>query len=165
MEKIKKEDEKLLKELNSENDHMYQFVMLYYNYIISKHDYGNQDPLSMVEAHTITYIEEHPGTTASELSNYWKKSKGAISQTISKLVMKGYVRKEQSTENAKVYLLYCTDLGVELSLAHKAFDLQDIKRTRELLRKTCTEEEIEIFFKVIKQYLEVMKDDYELQNS
>ncbi|MDF2611695.1 MAG: hypothetical protein K0R92_3169, partial [Lachnospiraceae bacterium] len=52
--------------LNINHNNIYQFVMLYYNYILAKHDYGTGDLVTMIESHTITYIEEHPNTTVSE---------------------------------------------------------------------------------------------------
>ena len=36
----------------------------------------------MMEIHTLTYIDDRPGITATELSKLWHKSKSAISQTI-----------------------------------------------------------------------------------
>ncbi|MDO5346567.1 MAG: helix-turn-helix domain-containing protein, partial [Lachnospiraceae bacterium] len=65
--------------LNNRHNVIYQFVMRYNDYIYAEHDYGNGDPLTMIEVHTLTYIEDHPGTTVTELTNYWHKTKGAIS--------------------------------------------------------------------------------------
>ncbi|CAM3332905.1 MarR family winged helix-turn-helix transcriptional regulator [Vagococcus fessus] len=148
------------RDLNNRHNNIYQFVMLYYNYIISKHDYGTGDLVSMIEAHTITYIEENPGTTVSELAVYWKKTKGAISQTVTKLVEKGFVKKEQSPDSAKTYLLYVTEEGFKLSKAHKMYDIIDIAKTLDQLLETCSVDEIESFFKVIKEYRILIENDF-----
>ena len=67
--------------LNNKYHKLYQFVMNYSEYIYSRHDYANNKvPLTMVEVHTLSYIEDHPGVTATELVAYWEKTKGAISQ-------------------------------------------------------------------------------------
>ena len=100
---------KLYKELNKKHDLVYQFTILYYNYILDKHDYGTGEEISMMEAHTTTFIEENPGTTVSEVANYWNKTKGAVSQTVKSLIGKGYIKKEQSEKDRKVYNLYVTE--------------------------------------------------------
>lgn len=147
--------------LNNRHNNIYQFVLLYYNYIISKHDYGTGELISMIEAHTITYIEENPGTTVSELAIYWNKTKGAISQTITKLIEKKYVLRKKSQSNAKIYNLFVTEKGLKLSKAHKLYDTIDIAKTLDQLLETCTPEEIESFFKVIHHYIPLLKNDFE----
>lgn len=146
--------------LNNRHDNIYKFVMFYYNYIISKHDYGNGELISMIEAHTITFIEENPGTTVSELAIYWNKTKGAISQTVSKLIEKGYILRQKSENNAKTFNLFVTDKGLKLSKAHKLYDTIDIAKTLDQLLETCTPEEIDSFFKVIHHYVHLLKNDF-----
>lgn len=148
------------KTLNTRHNNIYQFVMLYYNYIISKHDYGTGESVSMIEAHTITYIEENPGTTVSDLASYWNRTKAALSQTVSKLVDKGFIEKIQSEKNKKTYLLYVTDKGLELSRAHKLYDTIDIAKTMGQLLEKCSPEELESFFKVIDEYIILIKNDF-----
>lgn len=148
------------KALNTRHNNIYQFVMLYYNYIISKHDYGTGELVSMIEAHTITYIEENPGTTVSDLASYWNRTKAALSQTVSKLVDKGFIEKVQSEKNKKTYLLYVTDKGLELSRAHKLYDTIDIAKTMGQLLEKCSPEELESFFKVIDEYIILIKNDF-----
>ncbi|MGX7058430.1 MarR family winged helix-turn-helix transcriptional regulator [Vagococcus humatus] len=147
--------------LNDRHNNIYQFVMLYYNYIISKHDYGTGDVVSMIEAHTITFIEENPGTTVSELATYWNKTKGAMSQTITKLVDRQLIEKRQSVDNAKIQHLFVTEQGLKLSKAHKLYDTIDIAKTMEQLLEHCSVEEINAFFKVIKEYIILIKNDFE----
>lgn len=55
--------------LNERHNSIYQFVMRYNDYILSVHDYGEGIPMTMIEVHTLTYIEEHPGVTVTELAN------------------------------------------------------------------------------------------------
>ncbi|MBP1042947.1 winged helix-turn-helix transcriptional regulator [Vagococcus sp. BWB3-3] len=149
------------RQLNHRHNNIYQFVMLYYNYIISKHDYGTGDLISMIEAHTITFIEENPGTTVSELATYWRKTKGAISQTVSKLIEKGFVKREQASYSGKTFLLYVTDEGLKLSKAHKLYDTIDIAKTLDQLLEKCSVDEIEAFFKVIKEYIVLIENDFD----
>ncbi|MDR2976607.1 MAG: MarR family transcriptional regulator [Streptococcaceae bacterium] len=146
--------------LNKRHNNIYQFVILYYNYIISKHDYGTGESLSMIESHTITYIEENPGTTVSELAQFWSKTKGAVSQTVTKLIDKGYIVRKQSEQSARVYHLYVTEKGLKLSKAHKLYDTIDIAKTIGQLLETRTTEEIETFFKVLHDYIPLLKNDF-----
>ncbi|NMM63372.1 MarR family transcriptional regulator [Clostridium sp. P21] len=135
--------------LNSRHNNIYKFVMLYSDYINTPHNYGTNHTLSMTEAHVLTYIEEHPGTTITDLAKYWKKTKGALSQTVSKLVSKNFVYRHKTKDNAKTILLYVTDEGLSVSKAHKLFDTLEISKTLKDLSNYCTAEEIDAFYKVI----------------
>jgi DNA-binding MarR family transcriptional regulator len=146
--------------LNINHNNIYQFVMLYYNYILAKHDYGTGDLVTMIESHTITYIEEHPNTTVSELSVFWDKSKGAISQTVSRLEERGFINKSYSADNAKSVLLNVTESGRKLSQVHKLYDTIDIAKTLDDLLQKCSIDEINSFFKVIKEYIVLLKRDF-----
>lgn len=147
--------------LNERHNNIYQFVIHYNDYIVSIHDYGDGIPLTMIEAHTLTYIEEHPGTTVTELAKYWGKTKGALSQTVTRLTDKGLVDKTKTADNAKSVRLYVTETGARLSKSHKLFDTVDIAKTMGELRKECSVEEIEAFYKVLSVYNKVIKNDSE----
>ena len=60
--------------LNAKADKLYEFVILYHNYIYAHHTYENEN-FSMLEIHTLTYIEDSPGITATEFprssKNWW----------------------------------------------------------------------------------------------
>ncbi len=146
--------------LNERHNNIYQFVIHYNDYIVSIHDYGDGIPLTMIEAHTLTYIEEHPGTTVTELSKYWGKTKGALSQTVTRLTDKGLVEKTKTADNAKNIRLYVTETGSRLSKSHKLFDTVDIAKTMGELRKECSVEEIEAFYKVLGVYNKIIKNDF-----
>lgn len=151
--------------LNERHNNIYQFVIHYNDYIVSVHDYGEGIPLTMIEAHTLTYIEENPGTTITELARYWGKTKGALSQTVSRLTDKGLVDKTKTADNAKNVRLYATETGIRLSKAHKLYDTVDIAKTMGELRKECTIDEIEAFYKVISVYNKVIKKDFEINKT
>ena len=148
--------------LNERHNNIYQFVIHYNDYIVSVHDYGEGIPLTMIEAHTLTYIEENPGTTVTELAKYWGKTKGALSQTVTRLTDKGLVDKTKAADNAKNVRLYVTETGFRLSKAHKLFDTVDIAKTMGELREKCSVEEIEAFYKVLSVYNQVIKKDFEI---
>ena len=150
--------------LNSRYTQLYRFVMRYNKYIHSSHRYGDVEPLTMIEVHTLTYIEDNPGITPSDLVRYWELTKGAISQILSRLCDRGFITKEKAPDNAKTVLLYATDEGRRISLAHKLYDIKDISKTMSHLQKKLTPEEIDIFYKVIGVYNDVIAADFELNS-
>ena len=89
---------------------LYDFVILYHNYIYSQHTYEAEN-CNMMEIHTLTYIDDNPGITATELSKLWHKSKSAISQTIKKLIEAGYVEKRYTDHDKKTRLPLCNRKG------------------------------------------------------
>lgn len=147
--------------LNDRHNIIYEFVMRYNDYIYAEHDYGNGEPLTMIEAHTLTYIEDNPGTTVTELTNYWHKTKGAISQIVSRLEDMGLVRKTKKEGNAKNVCLYVTECGFQTSRSHKLYDTLDITKTLSEIQKECTPAEIDTFYKVIRVYYDVICKDFE----
>lgn len=151
--------DELFKNLQTRADLVFQFAVLYADYLSEKHDYGTGELINMVEVHTLTAIEENPGITVTELARYWNRTKGAISQTVTRLENKGYVLKQKHPTNAKSVLLYPTQKGKELSYAHKAYDIADVTMTMQELMKTCTAKEIDSFFKVIACYNRLLNDE------
>nr|WP_319489662.1 MarR family transcriptional regulator [uncultured Caproiciproducens sp.] len=151
--------DRLYRELNARADKLYKFVLLYNDYIHTQRDYGTGQEIGMIEVHTLTYIEENPGTTITELAKDWNKTKGAISQTVKKLVESGLVTRKMKENNSKTVLLYATEEGARLSIAHKMYDLVDIAQTTEELMMKCTSEEIDTFYKVIDVYITLFKHD------
>lgn len=136
---------------------MYMFINLYNGYMNEVNDYGTGQFVTMVESHTLSYIEENPGVTNAELALHWRRTKGAISQTVLKLVSKGLVERVKKKDNAKEIALYPTPAGIKLSVAHKSYDIMDVDDTMKELRKACTDEEIAHFFKVMGLYIDMLK--------
>ena len=89
-------------------------------------DYGTGELFSAVEAHTVTRIEEHPGITVTEIAQQTGRTKGAVSQIISKLEEKGMIRREADSKNARKSRLYLTAAGLELSRCHKEYDERSV---------------------------------------
>ena len=150
------------RELNDQHNNLYQFVLGYNDFIYSLHDYGHDTPLTMIEVHTLTYIEEHPGTTVTELAAYWHKTKSALSQLVSWLAKQGLVEKRRREDNARIVGLYPTERGIEISREHKRFDIADIERTNTDLLQTCSQGEIDAFYKVLGSFNELIRRDFEI---
>lgn len=82
--------------------------------------FGTDEVLYPVEIHTIDEIGSGRGQSVSELSALFGVTKGAVSQIVSKLQVKGYVDKQRNRENAKEILLSLTDKGKIAFKTHAA---------------------------------------------
>lgn len=147
--------------LNDRHNVIYEFVMRYTDYIYAEHDYGDGHRLTMVEVHTLTYIEDHPGTTITELTAYWHKTKGMLSQIVSRLVSLGLVNKTKKGGTGKNVYLHVTPAGFQVSRSHKLYDILDITKTLSQIQRECSPEEIDTFYKVLSVYYKVISKDFE----
>lgn len=143
--------------LNERADLVYNFVIQYYNYIYANHGYGSELEFTMMEIHTLTHIEDNPGLTITELAKIWCKTKSAVSQTVKKLVDQELVERRYAEHNSKSVLLYATEKGKRISCVHKAYDVADITQTTSYLISRCGEADLGAFFRVIKEYTELLQ--------
>lgn len=137
-------------------DILYHFVTAYSNYIHQSRDYGTGQTINMAEIHILTLIEDKPGITTNELAQIWQCTKAAVSQNVKKLEQKKLVYRVQEETNKKMFHLYTTEEGSDLSLAHKKFDVADIVETKKELLQYCTEQEIDTFYKVLEIYHKIL---------
>lgn len=149
--------DQLLYQLNEKANLLYKFVMLYSDYTAENQDYGTGELINMVEVHTLTAIEDHPGINVTELALMWNRTKGAISQTATRLEKKGLIERRKNASNAKIVELFPTERGIRLSQAHKRYDSVEVSKTLdELVRAGCTSEELDAFFKVVSKYIDIL---------
>ena len=111
---------------------LYEFVILYHNYIYGKHTYEAEN-CNMMQIHTLTFIDDCPGITATQLSKIWHKSKSAISQTTKKLIESGYVEKRYMENNEKTARLYVTEKGNGFPVFTKHMILQILHKLQPIL--------------------------------
>jgi len=153
--------DKVYRLLNNRAEKLYDFVCRYSAYMSEPKDYGNGHLISMSEVHVLTHIEENPGITITQLALEREKTKSAISQTVKRLEKDGYIYRRKKEGDGKVVLLFPTEKGINLSVSHKLYDLSDIANTSEALLRTCSEEEIDNFYKVIDAYRALFDEDEE----
>jgi DNA-binding MarR family transcriptional regulator len=72
-------------------------------------DYGI--PLYPKELVTIKIIGRNPGINVTKVAERMSITRGAVSQTVAKLVRKKLIRKTYAEDNAKEVILQLTDLG------------------------------------------------------
>lgn len=143
-------------ELEAKAMTIYKFVMNYHDYIKTARDYGTGETINMVEVHTLTVIEENPGVTVTEVALGWNRTKGAVSQIISKLENRGLIIRKKEAGNAKNVHLYATDQGKLLSKAHKEYDIRELTWADETLHQIFSDEEINSFYRVMQKYTELL---------
>ena len=143
-------------ELDIKANIIYKFVMTYNDYIKAAHDYGTGEIINMVEVHTLTVIEENPGITVTKVALEWNRTKGAVSQIITKLENRGLIIRKKENGNAKNIHLYATEKGIILSKAHKAYDIKELTWSNKILHDNFTTEEIDVFYRIMNRYTELL---------
>ena len=83
-------------------------------------DYGTGDQLYFTEVHTITMVARNKEVNMTQLADIMGVTKGAISQTINKLVRKGLIRKSNIINKKEVNLVL-TDKGNIVLKAQQSF--------------------------------------------
>lgn len=149
---------KSYKKLSSKADLVYSFVCLYNQYIHSSHNYGGHYNFTMMEIHTLSYVEDNPGITSTELAKMWHKTKSAVSQTVKKLVEHGYLMRQTTDSNNKTVHLYVTPAGEQISQIHKHYDVEDITQTNDFLVGRCGQQAVDNFYTVLQEYLGLLQE-------
>ena len=98
------------------------------------------------------YIIDHPGKTVTALSREWDRTKPAISQMLKRMEQKGLISWTTEPGNNKKQLYHATEQGIQLHSAHTEYDMNVFGQTLDYLRETCSDEEIETCFHVLKEY-------------
>lgn len=143
--------------LNGMANKVYQFVLAYSYYLNTRRDYGTGDKLTMLEAHIMTDIFDHPGITVSTLAQEWKRSNSSISQVVGRLIEWGYVEKINNSDNARFFNLYVLPKGKNFVLNHKHYDNIDIIKLHKTLLKDFSPEELATFYNVLMRYQELLE--------
>ena len=134
-------------------------------------DYGTGEIYTMAEVHMLKYIIENPDQTVTDLSLNWDKSKAAISQMLKKLETKGLITRGPVPDSNKKQWYYATKKGLELNDSHFRYDTEVFGTTLEYLREACPEEDIQLCFRVLKEFCKARrrkhycsKDDKMIEN-
>lgn len=136
----------------SEAELLYRFTVLYGAVSKKNKDYGYGPPVTMAEVHTATIIDDHPGISVSQIATHYGRTNSAMSQLVTKLENKGLVVRIVA-DNLRNIHLYTTPTGSKLCSAHKLYDSKITQKTKEALLSCCTKEDMDIFFKVLQEYV------------
>ena len=111
-------------------------------------DLGTGDKLSAVHVHTLEAIGKHYGNTVTALSNYFMVTKGAVSQVITRLYQKGYVRKTRRNGNDKEIILELTAKGRRVFDLHEQYNAATVADMQHLSDK-YSPAEIQAFLNIL----------------
>ncbi|QOY60870.1 MarR family winged helix-turn-helix transcriptional regulator [Thermophilibacter immobilis] len=124
-------------------------------------DYGTGELYTSTEVHLLKYIAEHDNVTVTSLSYTYGRTKGAISQLLSKLTGKGLIERLPSSSapgNGNSQPLQITDKGMRLNEAHKAYDAVHFAESMSRVREAFSQEDIDTTFAVLTYWLSVRRD-------
>ncbi|MEW6265014.1 MAG: MarR family transcriptional regulator [Thermodesulfobacteriota bacterium] len=118
-------------------------------------DFGTGDPLTRTEIHLIVEVGENPLFNVTKLAGRLGVTKGAISQLLGKLLIKGYIRKLRSLDNDKETLLALSDKGKTAWTGHEQYH-RDVLGSR---LNNLTEERLRGFVDILAR-IESYADEY-----
>jgi DNA-binding MarR family transcriptional regulator len=132
-------------------DLIHQLVIKIQNREKRPNNYGTGDLLYRFEIHTIHAIYKNPGITASELSNMFSVTKGAISQIITKLTKKGFIQKDKDPVTNKIIFLTLTLKGTFIAKKHIEFHERILNGIAKVNNKD-KKENLETFYQLLKTF-------------
>lgn len=137
------------KTMNDSFDELYEFILVFYDYLYTKHNYGDGIPRTMIEIHILTEINDNPGTTITNLARKWHRTTSAVSQIIKNYVNLGLVTRSRNKKDGKINNLFITKKGKELVNNHKKYDIEHINDLINTFLEQSSVEEIKSFFKLV----------------
>jgi DNA-binding MarR family transcriptional regulator len=137
-----------------------RFVNLFNKIESIPFDVGNGDLLYPSEMHTIEALGNNKGKTVTELCALFGVTKGAVSQTIAKLDIKGYVKKSRNADYPKEIDISLTPSGKAVFEKHKRFHESMDKELEEFLSAYPSEKisELQQIFVLMSAYVEKFID-------
>ena len=125
------------------------------------HYFGTGIPIYRKEIHTLQAIGRHPKINITALAEHMGVTKGAMSQTVAKLIKKGMVRKQYAQGSKKEVILELTDLGLTAFRNHENFHMDMFKIAREHFGNQLRKK-IEMFKTVMNDFNAIL-DEYEIK--
>ena len=116
--------------------------------------FGSAGHLTPSEVHTIDAIGCGDGILMSELASRLDVTKGAVTQIISRLEVKEFVRRVAHPTDSRSTIVSLTKAGL---LAHQAHD-EFVQKFYQKLSTQLSFQEMEIFEKCIEKFCEVLRE-------
>jgi len=143
------------KEIQELIDQFLRILHLYSLITRKPKDYGTGDMLYFTEVHTLAMIGRQGEVNITRLAELMGVTKGAISQTISKLTAKGLILRKQN-KNKKEVFLNLTDKGLTVYRAQESFRRELFEFADSLYRK-ATPEDVKLVRRLFDAILKNMK--------
>lgn len=136
-----------------------RFVNLYVDAEQRSRDYGTGENVSMAAIHLLCTIRENPGIGGIQLAERFYCTPSAVSQNLTWLEKRGYLRRELLAGQGKVKTNYVTEKGLVLCDAHQHSDAAMLSELYHRLLQNCTADEINAFYRVMYYFNEIMAEE------
>ncbi len=120
-------------------------------YMLTNHEYAEGEILYMREAHFIITVGPGEGKTMSEIAQRMAVTKGAVSQTASRLEKKGYILRQRAKDNGRGVMAVLTPKGEEFYLQHQQYDIQEFTAIDRNYLSCFTVEQLQMIERYEKQ--------------
>ena len=84
----------IIEQLAYRGDLKFRLSAMLYKGVSESRDYGDGEPLKMLDAHILVDIDKYPGILSADLAQRWCRTRSAICIIVQRLVDNGYIYKE-----------------------------------------------------------------------
>lgn len=103
--------------------------------IFSADDYKDFLSLCNNDISIIAMLDAHPGETAKQISVRLNLPKTTVITAVSRLVKRGYIKREQNPQDGREQLLILTGLGELVNKEHKQYEKYFLEKFMNLFRE------------------------------
>lgn len=93
----------------------------------------------------LALLEDYPGETAKQISVRLSLPKTTVVTAVSRLVKRGYLKREQNSQDGREQLLMLTDFGKKVNKEHKQYEKYFLEGFMNLFREEDYEALADIF--------------------
>lgn len=115
--------------------------------IFSAGDYKDFLLLCNNDIAIIAMLEKYPGETAKQISIRLNLPKTTVVSAVSRLVNRGYIKREQSMQDGREQLLTLTELGNKVNAQHNQYEQCFLNKFMDLFQ----EEDYEVLADVLER--------------
>lgn len=108
---------------------------------------GPFNKLTMSEIHVLDAVDKESSPSMSAVANHLNITLGTLTTAVKKIIDKGFLIKEQSTQDQRIYYLRLTESGIEALKVHEQFH-QELDA---MCKHYIPEEQLDWVFHTLKQ--------------
>lgn len=113
--------------------------------IFSSGEYNDFLSLCNNDISILASLEDYPGETAKQISVRLSLPKTTVVTAVSRLVKRGYMKREQNSQDGREQLLMLTDLGKKVNKEHEQYEKYFLEGFMKLFREEDYEALADIF--------------------
>lgn len=113
--------------------------------IFSSGEYNDFLSLCNNDISILALLEAYPGETAKQISVRLNLPKTTVVTAVSRLVKRGYMKREQNSQDGREQLLLLTDLGKKVNKEHEQYEKYFLESLMNLFREEDYETLADIF--------------------